>query len=35
MKAATKKSDKKKYHFGTGTLVSREHNINTYMEGSF
>lgn len=34
-KAATKKSDKKKYHSGTGTLVSREHNINTYMEGSF
>lgn len=35
MKAATKKSDKKKYHFGTGALVSREHNVNTYMEGSF
>lgn len=34
-KAATKKSDKKKFHFGTGTLASREHNINTYMEGSF
>lgn len=34
MKAVTKKSSKKKYYSAIDTLVSREHNINTYMEGS-
>lgn len=32
--SSTKKSGKKKYHSAIGTLVSKEHDINIYMEES-